>query len=70
MNLRYLQFAKLVVKLSGTKSKIVYKPLPTDDPKQRQPDITLAKKHLKWKPKVKLEQGLQETIVWFKENSC
>ena len=65
-----LQFAKLVVKLSGTKSKIVYKPLPTDDPKQRQPDITLAKKHLKWTPKVKLEQGLQETIEWFKDHSC
>ncbi|MCK5180143.1 MAG: SDR family oxidoreductase [Candidatus Omnitrophica bacterium] len=63
-----LEFAKLVIKASGSKSKIVYKPLPTDDPRQRKPDITLAKKHLKWKPKVKLQQGLQETIHWFKEN--
>ncbi len=63
-----LEFAKLVIKASGSKSKIVYKLLPTDDPRQRKPDITLAKKHLKWKPKVKLQQGLQETIHWFKEN--
>jgi len=63
-----LQFAKLVVKLSDTKSKISYKSLPVDDPKQRKPDIGLAKKHLKWTPKVKLEQGLQKTIDWFKEN--
>ncbi|MCK5083783.1 MAG: SDR family oxidoreductase [Candidatus Omnitrophica bacterium] len=63
-----LEFAKLVIKASGSKSKIVYKPLPTDDPRQRKPDITLAKKYLKWKPKVKLQQGLQETIHWFKEN--
>ncbi len=62
-----LEFAKLVIKLSDTKSKIVYKPLPTDDPKQRRPDITLARKHLKWEPKVKLEKGLKETIVWFKQ---
>ncbi|MCA9405579.1 MAG: SDR family oxidoreductase [Candidatus Omnitrophica bacterium] len=61
-----LEFAQLVIKMSGTKSKIVYKPLPTDDPKQRQPDISKAKKHLKWKPKVDLEQGLKETIQWFK----
>ena len=64
-----LEFAKLVIKLSGAKSKIVYKPLPQDDPKQRQPDITMAKKYLKWSPKVKLEEGLKETIQWFKENS-
>ncbi|MCA9399003.1 MAG: SDR family oxidoreductase [Candidatus Omnitrophica bacterium] len=64
-----LEFAQLVIKMSGTKSKIVYKPLPTDDPKQRQPDISKAKKHLKWKPKVDLKTGLNETIRWFKENS-
>jgi len=63
-----LEFAKMVIKASGAKSKIVYKPLPTDDPKQRKPDITLAKKHLQWKPKVKLQQGLQETIQWFEKN--
>ncbi|MCA9401858.1 MAG: SDR family oxidoreductase [Candidatus Omnitrophica bacterium] len=61
-----LEFAKLVIKQSGTKSQIVYKPLPTDDPKQRKPDITLAKKHLKWKPAVKLEKGLKETLEYFK----
>ncbi len=63
-----LQFAKLVIKAADSKSKITYKPLPMDDPRQRKPDITIAKKHLKWKPKVKLQQGLQETIHWFKEN--
>ena len=63
-----LQFAKLVIKLSGSKSKICFQALPTDDPKQRKPDITLAKKLLKWKPKVNLEQGLGQTIQWFKDN--
>lgn len=63
-----LEFAKLVLKSCDTKSKIVYKPLPIDDPKTRRPDITLAKKHLKWIPKVKLENGLNETINWFKVN--
>ncbi|MCA9403158.1 MAG: SDR family oxidoreductase [Candidatus Omnitrophica bacterium] len=60
-----LQFAKLVVKMTDTRSKIVYKPLPVDDPKTRQPNISLAKRVLKWQPKVKLEQGLQETLTWF-----
>lgn len=64
-----LEFAKLFIQLSGTKSKIVFKPLPTDDPKQRRPDITLAKRYLKWSPKVTLEQGLRETIQWFKEHA-
>ena len=63
-----LEFAKLVIKISGSSSKIIYKPLPTDDPKQRKPDITLAKKYLQWKPKVKLQQGLMRTIQWFKDN--
>ncbi|MFA5088134.1 MAG: UDP-glucuronic acid decarboxylase family protein [Candidatus Omnitrophota bacterium] len=62
-----LEFAHLVNRLSGTKSEIVYKPLPTDDPKQRRPDITLARNSLKWEPKVKLEEGLKETIRWFKQ---
>ncbi len=60
-----LEFAKLVVKLADTKSKIVYEPLPVDDPKQRRPDISLARKLLKWEPKVALEDGLMETIAWF-----
>lgn len=64
-----LEFAKLVIKMSGTKSKIAYKPLPTDDPKQRRPDISLAKKHLKWQPVVDLETGLGQTLKWFKEHS-
>jgi dTDP-glucose 4,6-dehydratase len=63
-----LQFAELVLKTPGTKSKLTFKPLPTDDPKQRKPDISLAKKILKWQPKVPLEQGLQQTMDWFKEN--
>ncbi len=60
------EFAKLILKLSGSKSKIIYEPLPIDDPKQRRPDISLAKKALKWQPKVSLEAGLQQTIDWFK----
>ena len=64
-----LQLAKRVVKLSGTKSKIVYKPLPEDDPKQRQPDITLARRKLKWVPKVDLEEGLKATLEWFREEA-
>ncbi|OGX36431.1 MAG: NAD-dependent dehydratase [Omnitrophica WOR_2 bacterium RIFCSPHIGHO2_02_FULL_52_10] len=63
-----LEFAKLVIRMSGTKSKIIYRPLPTDDPKQRKPDITMAKKYLKWQPKVKLKEGLSDTIEWFKAN--
>ncbi len=64
-----LKFADLVLKLSGAKSKLVYRPLPVDDPKQRCPDITLAKKFLNWQPKVDIQQGLQETLDWFKANS-
>jgi UDP-glucuronate decarboxylase len=61
-----LQLAELTLKLVGGKSKIVYKPLPSDDPKQRRPDITLAQKILKWEPKVPLEEGLLRTIAYFK----
>src|SRR3989338_7247808 len=60
-----LEFAKLVLKVTLSSSKIVYEKLPTDDPKQRRPDITLAKKYLKWKPQVKLKEGLLPTIQWF-----
>jgi UDP-glucuronate decarboxylase len=60
------KLAQKVIELTGTKSKIVFKPLPTDDPKQRQPDITLAKKNLGWEPIVMLEQGLIKTIEYFK----
>ncbi|MBF0484688.1 MAG: SDR family oxidoreductase [Candidatus Omnitrophica bacterium] len=61
-----LEFAKLVLKISGSKSKLVYQPLPTDDPKQRRPDITLAKKYLKWSPQVKLPEGIKTTLEWFR----
>ena len=63
-----LEFASLVLELTHTKSKIIFKPLPVDDPKQRRPDITLAKKYFQWVPQVKLKEGLQETIWWFKQN--
>jgi UDP-glucuronate decarboxylase len=61
------QLAELTLKLVGGKSKIVHKPLPADDPKQRRPDITLAKKILKWTPAVPLEEGLKRTIADFRK---
>ena len=60
------ELAELTLKLVGGKSKLVHKPLPSDDPKQRQPDITLARKVLKWEPKVPLEEGLKRTIDYFR----
>jgi UDP-glucuronate decarboxylase len=62
-----LELAKKVIKLTSSKSKIVFKPLPPDDPAQRKPDITLAKEKLRWKPKVSLEEGLKSTIKYFKK---
>ncbi len=59
-------FAEEVIKLTGSEQKIVYKPLPTDDPKQRQPDISLAKKLLGWQPMVSREDGLKKTYEYFK----
>jgi UDP-glucuronate decarboxylase len=61
-----LQLAETILRLSNSKSKLVFASLPSDDPKQRQPDITLAKEKLGWEPKVKLEDGLKETITYFK----
>jgi UDP-glucuronate decarboxylase len=61
-----LELAEKVIKLTSSKSKLVFKALPIDDPKQRQPDITLAKHHLNWEPKVNLEDGLKETIGYFR----
>lgn len=61
-----LELAELILKLTGSKSRIVYKPLPLDDPKQRQPNIDLAKAKLDWAPKVSLCDGLKETIIYFK----
>jgi len=60
------ELAELTLKLVGGKSKIVHRPLPADDPKQRRPDITLAKKILKWTPAVPLEEGLKRTISYFR----
>ncbi|HUI92605.1 MAG TPA: UDP-glucuronic acid decarboxylase family protein [Chitinivibrionales bacterium] len=60
------ELAEQVIQLTGSKSGIVYKPLPSDDPKQRCPDITLAKKKLRWQPKVKLAEGLKKTIDYFR----
>ena len=62
-----LQLAETVLKLSGSKSKIIHQPLPSDDPKQRQPNIELAKAKLGWQPKVNLEDGLKETITYFRK---
>jgi dTDP-glucose 4,6-dehydratase len=59
------QFAEEIIKLTGTQQKIVYKPLPTDDPKQRRPDITRAKELLGWEPKVSREEGLKITYEYF-----
>ena len=61
------QLAELVIKLTGSKSKIVYHELPEDDPQQRQPDISLAKSELGWEPTIKLKEGLKKTIEYFKE---
>ena len=61
-----LEFAEEIIKATGAKSKITFKPLPVDDPKQRKPDITLARKLLKWEPKVELADGLARTIAYFR----
>ena len=60
-----VQFAEAVRKATGSKSEIIFKALPQDDPKMRQPDITRARKILGWEPKVSLEEGLKETIAYF-----
>ena len=60
-----LELANLVLELTGSKSKLIFFPLPSDDPKQRKPDITLAKEKLDWEPKVQLKDGLVKTIEYF-----
>ena len=62
-----LELAELVLKLTGSRSKIVHMPLPEDDPTQRKPVIDLAKKELDWEPTIKLEDGLVETIEYFRK---
>jgi len=61
-----LQLAEAVIRLTGSTSKIVYQPLPPDDPTQRQPNISVAKKELGWQPAIKLEEGLTKTIDYFR----
>jgi UDP-glucuronate decarboxylase len=60
------ELAELVIELTNAKSGIVYEPLPSDDPMQRQPDISIAKKELNWEPKIQLREGLLKTINYFK----
>ena len=60
-----LQLAEKVIGMTGSKSEIIFKTLPQDDPQQRQPDIALAKEQLGWEPKVRLEEGLAHTIAYF-----
>jgi UDP-glucuronate decarboxylase len=61
-----LELAEKIVEMTASRSRIVFKPLPPDDPVQRQPDIALAREKLAWEPKVPLEDGLRETIDYFK----
>ena len=67
VELSVLDLAEAIIRLTDSKSKIVFKDLPVDDPKVRQPDITRAKKDLGWEPKVDWEEGLKKTIAYFRE---
>lgn len=62
-----LELAEIVIELTGTKSKIIYEPLPSDDPTQRKPLIGLAKKELDWEPHIQLREGLEKTIAYFEK---
>ena len=62
-----LELAERVIRLTGSKSKIVFEPLPQDDPTQRQPDISLARERLDWEPMLNLEKGLKKTIEYFRQ---
>jgi UDP-glucuronate decarboxylase len=64
---RILNLAKTIIGMTGNRSKIVFRPLPQDDPMQRNPDISLARKMLDWHPRVKLEEGLARTIAYFRK---
>ncbi|MGE4357071.1 MAG: UDP-glucuronic acid decarboxylase family protein [Candidatus Omnitrophota bacterium] len=67
--LSIINLAKLIIQLTKSKSRIEFKPLPQDDPRQRRPDITLARRILNWEPKVRIEEGLKRTINWFRNNN-
>jgi dTDP-glucose 4,6-dehydratase len=62
-----LEFAREIIRATGSRSKVVFKPLPQDDPKQRRPDITRAREILGWAPKVPLAKGLVKTIEYFRK---
>jgi nucleoside-diphosphate-sugar epimerase len=65
--LTVLEFAREIIRATGSRSRIVYKPLPQDDPQQRRPDITRARTMLHWEPKVSLKEGLTRTIEYFRD---
>ena len=62
-----LEVAELIIKITNSKSSIIFKKLPQDDPRKRKPDISLAKKNLDWIPKITLEEGLNRTVHYFKK---
>ena len=66
VELTMLEFAERIQRITGTSSKIVHRDLPADDPKRRKPDITKAKRVLGWEPRISLEEGLKETVAYFK----
>jgi UDP-glucuronate decarboxylase len=63
-----LELAEKVIRFTNSRSKLIHKPLPQDDPRQRQPDLSKAKTKLDWQPKVALDDGLKETIAYFKHS--
>jgi UDP-glucuronate decarboxylase len=63
-----IELAEMILKLTGSNSRLIFKNLPLDDPKQRKPDISIANSELDWTPKISLEEGLIETIHYFKSN--
>jgi nucleoside-diphosphate-sugar epimerase len=65
-----MELAKAVLRLSGSRSEIVFAPLPVDDPKVRQPDIDRARRLLGWEPRVELEEGLTATIEWYRRGTA
>jgi dTDP-glucose 4,6-dehydratase len=65
-----LEFAREIISATGSRSRMVFRPLPQDDPKQRRPDITRAKRWLHWEPRVTLAKGLKATIAYFREKLC
>jgi nucleoside-diphosphate-sugar epimerase len=62
--------ARLIIRMTGSSSRVVFQPLPTDDPKVRQPDITRARALLDWEPKVSLDEGLASTIAYFRSKTA